>query len=255
MRPQIRRSAVRRDDPKVRTTRLRSVDANPLIYPSRAMPDRCGPSDRFAKQAARVCAIYSSELNSAAIEAETWWVRFIPKEGIERKKYGSVAMTVTLGLGEVHHVPFDAAVLEMSEDERHFATLEWLHAEMLRLADARGWDAGALEEVLRRCRDREAAYVVDCGSKWSPDRRTRALAVYEIDANGDGWTSITVLDREGETVAVTRFDSPPEPAAVAPIRRSLRWPDAAAVAITPWPEKFAPRREFAGERLVPCEHG
>ncbi len=100
---------------------------------------------------------------------------------------------------------------------------------------------GSTGEVLRRCRDREAAYVVDCGSKWSPDRRTRALAVYEIDANGDGWTSITVLDGEGETVAVTRFDSPPEPAAVAPIRRSLRWPDAAAVAITPWPEKFAPR--------------
>ncbi|MDP9402053.1 MAG: hypothetical protein M3P85_01685 [Actinomycetota bacterium] len=130
----------------MRTTRLRSVDTNPLIYPSRAMPDRCAPSDRFAKQAARVCAIYSSELNSAAIEAETWWVRFIPKEGIEPKTYGTVAMTVTLGLGEVHHVPFDAAVLEMPEDERHFATLAWLHAEMLRLADARGWDAGALEK-------------------------------------------------------------------------------------------------------------
>jgi hypothetical protein len=239
----------------MRTARLRSVDTNPFLFPSRVMSERFGASDRFAKQAARVCAIYSSELNSAAIEAETWWVRFIPKEGVEPRTYGSVAMTVTLGVGEVHEVPFDAAVLEMPEHERHFATLEWFHGEMLRLGAARGWDTPALDEVLRRCRDREPAYVVDCGSTWSPDRRNRARAAYEIDGDGNGWTSVAVVDRDGETLAVARFDSPSEPDAAVPIARSLRWRDAAAVAITPWPEKFAPRHAFAGERLVSCEHG
>lgn len=233
-----------------RKTHIRSVDTNPPGYPSRTLSNRFGADCWFAKRCAAMCALYSEQIASRRLEAETWWVRLIPAEDIDVAQYGSVAASVAWGDGEVKRVPFDPEVLSMSDDESYAATLDWVHGHMLELAKARGWDENVLRDVYQSCSERIGPYRVECGAKWDPTRRFRAVAVYEIDARGDGWTILRVVDRGGTNVAEERFDSPCRPMAARAIGSSVRWGQKEAVVI-PWPDKFAPRRQFAGERAVP----
>lgn len=224
-----------------RVIRLRSIDTHSLELPSRFIPPHAGPAERYAKCATVVAKLYSLHLDAGApLVAKTSWARFIPTDMPGPASFSGVAMTADLGLGEVHEVPYNPAVLALPDAARRRAVLDWLQDNLLQLAAALDWDTGPLEATYRACRRDDCELRQSGTSKASPDRRYRARVEFEIDGNGDGWSWAVVTDRAGAEVACSeRRDSPATLTASGRVRRSLRWQDG-QVTWTPWTDDVAP---------------
>jgi hypothetical protein len=221
--------------------RLRSIDTNPIQWPSRLLPQTTGSAERFAKCATVVTKLYSLHLDAGApLVAKTSWARFIPTEMPGPASFSDVPMTADLGLGEVHEVPYDPAVLALPDAARRLAILNWLQDNLLQLARALGWAVGPLEAAYQACR-RDNCELRQSGTpKASPDRRYRARVEFEIDGDGDGWSWVVVTDRAGAVVARgERRDSDATLTASGRVRRSLRWQDDQVTWI-PWTSDIAP---------------
>lgn len=221
----------------VRFTQLRSVDMNALIPPSRLCaekPHRWTAADRFAKCGAVVTELYSRHLDEGEpVPAQTSWVRLVPDERVAQAGFGDTAMSD--GLGEVHEVPFDPTVLELPDQKRRLAILEFVHENLLALASRRAWPTAPFEEAYRACLADGLRLELVGATKSSPDRRRRARARYTLDGNGDGWTVVEILDRTGDVVGRSEpFDSPWVSRGFGRIKKTLRWQDGTSVSLVPW---------------------
>ncbi|MFF5078503.1 hypothetical protein ACFY36_15740 [Actinoplanes sp. NPDC000266] len=221
-------------------TRVRSVDTNPVTHPTRLLRRPLSDADRFAKCAIVVTELFSEHLDRGVpLLAKTTWVRFLPAD-LGPARFPAVPALASLGLGEVHEVPYDRRVLDLPDDERRRAILDWLRATMLALAAALSWDAGPIEQACRACLSDGCRYRRTGPARSSPDRRRKAHAEYEIDGDGDAWSWIVVTDRAGVTQAVSdRWDSPPTTSGARKVPRSVRW-DGDTVTWTPWTDDVAP---------------
>ncbi|MFD0522305.1 hypothetical protein [Paractinoplanes durhamensis] len=201
--------------------------------------------------------LYSLHLDTGApLLAQTSWARFIPVEmsvsGAAR--FSGVAMTASLGLGEVHDAPYDPAVLELPDHERRPAILDWLQDHLLQLAASLDWDTGPLEAAYQACLRDGCRFRQTGAPKASADRRYRAHVEFEIDGEGDGWSWVEVKDPAGAVILRSeRRDSPASITASGRVRRSVRW-QGAEVTWMPWVDDIAPKgyEEWVGhvERLA-----
>jgi hypothetical protein len=236
-----------------RVIRIRSIDTNPPETPTRLLT-RLSDAERFAKVATVVTKLYSEHLDAGTpLVAKTSWVSLIPTDGADDGFPAAGAGDASLGLGEVHDVSYDPAVLELPDAERRLAVLDWLQKHMLGLAKALDWDPQPIHEAYQACRQDRCELHKRGPAKSGPGRRFKAHAEFEIDGDGDAWSWLVVTDPAGETVAVSeRRDSPPTLTAAAKILKSVRW-DAGDVTWTPWTDDFAPPgQQWAGrvERLT-----
>ncbi|MCU7724342.1 hypothetical protein ODJ79_11500 [Actinoplanes sp. KI2] len=225
-----------------RTIRIRSVDTNPVSFPNRLLSRPLSPADRFAKCATVVTQLYSVHLDRGTpLVAKTSWVRFIPTEMTEAPVFSAVPADASLGLGEVHEVPYDRKVLDLPDPERRAAILDWLQANLISLAEALGWDRAPLTEAYESCRRDELRFRQRGAAKTSPDRQHKAYPEFEIDGDGDGWSWVVVTDPRGAVEAESdRRDSLPTATAAGRVLKSLRW-DGDTVTWTPWTDDVAPR--------------
>jgi hypothetical protein len=212
---------------------------NALGWPSRLCaekPHRWQAADRFAKYGAVVTELYSRHLSQGEpVPAQTWWVRLVPTHGVSTANFGDEAFSITEGLGEVHEVPFDATIVDLPDMERRRAVLDFLQGNLLALAARRGWPSRPLHDAYEACLTDGLSLDLIGKSKWSPDRRLRALMHFTLDGNGDGWSVVEFLDRGGEVVDRSKaFDSNWETRGFARVEKSLRWQSPASVAFVPW---------------------
>lgn len=210
--------------------RLRSVDTNPVMLPSRywatdPMGSRATDADRFAKHATVVTELYSMYLESGpALPARTSWARLIPNNSRGARRFDGIPATQELGLGEVHEVPFDPNVLRLPDDRRRRALLDWLHDNMLALADSLNWNAGPLEAARNACLRADCQFVGAGETKSDRRRAHKAHIQYEIDGNGDAWTWAIVANGDGDQVAASeRYDGFPARTYLRRASRTLRW--------------------------------
>lgn len=225
-----------------RVTRVRSVDTNPVVFPTRLACRPPSAADRFAKCATAVTALYSLKLDSGTpLVAKTSWVRFIPGEAANSPDFSREPADGSLGMGEVYEVPYDATVLDLADPLRRLAILDWLQDNLLALAAALDWDIRPLIDAYDACRAEECQLSQRGPTKASADRQHTAHAEFEIDGEGDGWSWVVVTDNNGAVEAVSdRHDSPPSMATANRALKSLRW-DGDAVTWTPWTDDVVPR--------------
>ncbi|XVV08704.1 hypothetical protein ACQP2X_28085 [Actinoplanes sp. CA-131856] len=221
--------------------RIRSVDTNPVLDPTRLLTRALSDADRYAKCATVITELFSDHLDRGVpLVAKTNWIRFLPTDMDEPAFFTGMPATASLGLGEVHDVPYDRRVLDLPDGERRLAILDWLREHMLALAATLGWDTVPIEEAYRACRRDDCRYLRVGAAKASPDRRRKAHVEYEIDGDGDAWSWVVVTDRAGLTRQVgERWDATPGVLASRRVPRSVRW-DGDTVTWTPWTDDVAP---------------
>ncbi|SNY68613.1 hypothetical protein SAMN05421748_13373 [Paractinoplanes atraurantiacus] len=221
--------------------RIRSVDTNPVVVPAHLLPRPLTDADRYAKCAVVVTELFSEHLAAGRpLHAKTTWVRFLPTDMDGPALFSDVPATASLGLGEVHEVPYARKVLDRPDDQRRLAILDWLREHMLALAAALSWDVTPIEDAYQACRRDGCRYLRTGAAKSSPDRRRKAHAAYEIDGDGAAWSWIVVTDRAGAVEAVSdRHDSPAAAREGRKVLRSVRW-DGDAVTWTPWTDDIVP---------------
>ncbi|GIF62166.1 hypothetical protein Ais01nite_02010 [Asanoa ishikariensis] len=223
----------------VRLTRLRSVDMNAQVLPSRLgaeKPHRWKAADRFAKHGAVVTELYSRDLlRGEPVPAQTWWVRLLPDEQVGAARFSDLAMSVADGFGEVHEVPFDPDVVDLPDHQRRLAILGFVQENLLALAALRGWPRQPFEDAYRACLADNLHLELLGAAKASPDRRLRARVRFSLDGNGDGWSVVEFLDRGDRVVGRSEaFDSPWETRGFRHIEKSLRWHENTSVSLVPW---------------------
>ncbi|XVU29599.1 hypothetical protein ACQPZJ_21730 [Actinoplanes sp. CA-054009] len=221
--------------------RIRSVDTNPVCFPTRLLRRPLKDAARFAKCATVITELFSEHLaDGPPLVAKTNWVRFLPADMDGPAFFSDVPATAALGLGEVHEVPYDRKALDLPDHERRLALLDWLREHMLALAAALQWDTTPIEEAYQACLRDGCRYERAGAAKASPGRRWRAHVEYEIDGNGDAWSWVVVTDRAGLTRQVSeRWDATPGVRAARRVVRSVRW-DGDTVTWTPWTDDVAP---------------
>lgn len=218
------------------------MDTNPVEFPTRLLGRPLSPANRFAKVATVVTKLYSEHLDTGKpLLARTSWVRFIPTDLPGPAPFSPIPADGSLGLGEVHEVPFDATVPDLPDHERRTAVLDWLHANMLGLAKALNWDEQPLTDAFEACRGERCVLRKRGRAKTSPDRRHKTYAEFDIDGEGDAWSWVVVTDPAGGVLATSdRRDTPPTLTAARTALKSVRW-DGGAVTWTPWTDDLAPR--------------
>jgi hypothetical protein len=231
-----------------RSVRLRSVDTNPIMLPTRywaadPIGVRATDAERFAKCATVLTELYSRGLdNGPAVPAATSWVRFIPSDDGDPPPFSADPASQDLGLGEVHEVPFDPRALDLPDDRRRRVVLDWLHDNMLALAEHRGWPTGPLSAARDACLRAGCRFAGAGEAKFNRGRTHRAHIEYEIDGNGDAWTRAVITDREDAPVATSeRYDAFPAARPLHRATRTLRW-DGPAVTWTSWASNLLPNR-------------
>jgi hypothetical protein len=199
-------------------------------------------AERFAKCATVVTKLYSLHLDGGTpLIAKTSWVRFIPTDMAGPAYFSGEPAIASLGMGEVHEVPYERTVLQLPDHDRRLAILDWLQANLLDLAASLRWDTRSLDDAYQACRRDGCRFLQRGKPKASPDRRYRAHVEFEIDGEGDGWSWVVITNRSGATIAVCdRRDSYASITASRRVRRSLRW-QGAEVTWTPWTDDMAPK--------------
>lgn len=233
-------------------SRIRSVDTNPTMWPSHLIDDhQITPALHFAKCATVVMELYSEQLQAGEpIPAKAWWVRLVPTDGMQEAHFNGVPASE--GLDEVHEVPYDPSVLALPDQQRRRAVLNWLQQHMLALADSLGWPTEPLVQAYHGCLNQDLRLVRASRTKSSPGRTHRTWATFEIDGNGNGWTSLHI-EGAGVSLANGPADALPSLTAAARTWRTLRWDNHTTAGIEPWlPGQPAPSgvTHGPGQRLT-----
>lgn len=231
---------MRKDVLVPRPTRIRSIDTNPRMSPSRMMSvpgDGLSVADRFAKYATVVTEAYQLHLaDQDPIEARSSWVRLIPDN-----ESGRLPLTgYDWEFGEVHQVPFDPSVLDLADSARRHAILDWVQSSLLSLAASLHWPTAPLAAAYEACLA-DGIQVLTAGpAKSSPNRRHRAHVAFEIDGNGDGWSWLVVEGPDGQCQQSERIDAPPALRAARRSFKSVRWDGSSVVSFQPWITEYTP---------------
>ncbi|GAA3228768.1 hypothetical protein ACFO1B_54340 [Dactylosporangium siamense] len=201
-----------------RAVRLRSVDTNPIFWPTRLTPARhATPAERFAKCATAVSELYTIHLDAGApLVAKTSWARFVPVDRPGPARFSGEPATAQLGMGEVHDVPFDPAVLDLPDGARRPAILDWLQEHLLLLAAALGWDTAPLDAAYRACR-RDGCRFRQAGppKRWDGAAATWRPWPDDVTPPGYEWWS-------GQVERLSRRELPCPPPAIAGHRHERR---------------------------------
>ncbi|MEU8820194.1 hypothetical protein [Actinoplanes sp. NPDC048796] len=205
--------------------RLRSVDTNPVMVPARSLRHPLTDAGRYAKCATVVTELFSEHLaGGPPLIAKTSWVRFLPTDLDGPAAISPLHATSALGLGEVHEVPYDRKVLDLPDDDRRRAILDWLRDHMLALGSGLNWDPGPIEAAYEACLRDGCRYRRTGAAKASPNRRWKAHVEFEIDGDGEAWSWLVVTDRAGAVLTVgERRDSVPFARRGRKVLRSVRW--------------------------------
>lgn len=219
-----------------RTTRLRHVDCWPSYGLSRQLPP--DPELRFAKATLAITELYSRHLAlGPPLVCTEWWTRFIDPLGLLPPEYPLRAESGLNG------ADLAAALMAMPDMRRRQATLDLVQYLLVGWVTAGGWDTSPLQTAYDACVTDGLLLVLTSKAKTSPDRKLSAHVTYTIDGNGDGRSTLHVLDRTGRAV----FECEPQEsrceARVFPdLARSLRWEGSNTVRFDPW--SMITRRRF-----------
>lgn len=184
-----------------------------------------------------VTALYSRQLQAGTeLVARTTWGRFILREDGRAFQPGDSPALGDLGMGEVHEVPAPMHLLQLPDDRRRRGILDFLHEQMLTLADARGWESAPLQNAYECVIESGIDYRLVGPAKSSPDRKHRATLSMTIDGVGDAWLTVTIDDRSGDVI----YAGPPIATDETErnfnaAKRSVRWLDNRRVRVEPWP--------------------
>ena len=120
--------------------------------------------------------------------------------------------------------------------------LDWLHDNMLALADSLNWNTGPLLAARDACLQANC-HLVGAGQPMSDQRRMyKARIEYEIDGNGDAWTWAVLTNKGGDQVPTSdRCDGFPARTSLLRASRTLRW-DGPTLTWTSWASKIVPAR-------------
>ena len=189
----------------VRMPRLSYVFVWPPTGHRRSAWVRPADNDAFVKTARRVCELYSEAIVSLGIEGRSSEIRFMSDVG--PKGQAEVEVTVNtefLGGFESARVLLPRGIAELAPQARGVLVLDVVHGAVLRLAEARGWDAALLESVRDRCLKRTLDYTWESSWKASSHRRYEARAEFRLLDHGFGTTRIAVRDRRsGDVIGIS----------------------------------------------------
>jgi len=221
-------------------TRITQVEFHHSGWPSLYLEARglLTPLERLIRCGTAPVKAYSEAIrNGQPLTARTSWVRFIMDETAVPLAPSGVAMTASLGLGEVHYVPPPPlAWLDLPDPERRRALLDFCHEHVLLLAAALDWDRTPLDLAHESVVVGGFVFSISSRPKSSPDRRHTARVTMEIDGGGDAWSTLVMHDKAGLEVLRSA------PAATTDTVRNfnaskatLRWQDARSVSVVPYP--------------------
>jgi hypothetical protein len=211
---------------------VRNVDVWPpsgwYDEPWQSNPD----ADAFCKSAVSVTAAYSLGLPALALPAWRSWVRFACFRSPDDRVHVRASVGRDPSEMEFGYIGLPAGVAEWAPEDRARLVLEAVHAGMVRLGEARGWDPSPLERLREITRELglERQNVGDWKS--SPDRRHRARIIDRTAPDGQGRLGVEVADRDGVVVAATE-EVPGWPDAK---RRPLKWHGSDRVGVVTIPE-------------------
>ena len=195
--------------------------------------------DAFVKTARRVCDRYSAEVRDLSIPARLSLVRFFVHKSAVAEVSVEVNVDPTTDF-EGGGILVPAGTADLTPQQRARLVLDSLHAGVLRLAEARGWDAHLLEAAEQQTLAAGLEFTWAGPWKAARHRRTRARPVFRLDDDGWGRVAIEVEDRAtarclGFTGALATWSSEEGFRRAA---RTLRWESPDAVSIEPRIEPF-----------------
>ena len=178
---------------------------------------------------------------SDPVPALTWWIRLKPVDDPSLVVgFGDRPAQVAWGMGEVFDVLLDPSILAMPPDQRPPRYLDWLHGNLLQLAEARGWPTAGFEQAHSGCVEDGLLLAWQGPAKTSANRRLKAVPGYRFDQNGDCWATVTVSVPSGDPIAVGGpWDCYPEFGYFKKSARSIRWLSSSTVHIATWPPDLA----------------
>jgi hypothetical protein len=199
-----------------------------MLAPTRMLPD--DPVRRFEKATLAITELYSRHLaRGEPLVCRDWWVRF--GTPLDRLSANHPLHGATGASGE----DLARLVMAMPDLQRRQALLEVVHHLLIEWAMAGGWDVRPLQKAYDACLADGLQLVLISRPKSSPDRKRRAHLTFTIDGNGDGLSTLHVLDQAGDIV----FQSEPQESRCEArhfpaLERSVRWNDTNTVQFDPW---------------------
>lgn len=226
---------------RARIRRFRHVDLWPAQIPSRLLVPH-SDAELFRKRSVAVAALYSRHLGEGPpVMATVWGARIhvqddpVPPTG---SPWGEEPPN-DIGTDECCHVQVDRRLLGLPDRARRRAMLDWIHVRLVDLARHRGWPAEPFERARSLSLDDDLRFVETGRTVHSPDRRSRATAEFEIDGNGDGWSTVRIENRAGEPIHTAGPWDSPINAFSGRALRSVRWTSSHSLRFTPWPDPVA----------------
>jgi len=186
------------------------------------------------------------------MEGKTSDVQFLCEADLPEGADVEVAVVVAHQSGRIR-LPRGVARLDVQT--RALLVLEAVHGGVLRLAQTRGWDLDALEQVRRQCLEERLDFRWNGPWKASPNRALEARGEFRLLDDGFGQTRVAVRDRKTQELVGM---SPPAKAYCTSTgfqrsAKTLRWSGSAAVSMTPWSGILGDHGKLGAEigRLLP----
>jgi hypothetical protein len=210
------------------------------VWPPTGWPDRPwrdnAEEEAFVKSARSITELYSEALSRLQVPGHRSMLRLtcVPAPT-------SDVVTVHVSTGraasfEHAAVYLPTGIAELVPSQRALLALDVVHATVLRLAEARGWDKTRFQAVRQHVLNRALEYKWASGWKSSPDRRHRARACYRLLDDGYGRASIEVQRRDDEATVAVSAEALAFSTSQGFVRsaRTLRWDGSSAVQVIPY---------------------
>ncbi|GAA1922361.1 hypothetical protein [Nocardioides hwasunensis] len=222
---------------------MRRMPVLSLVYPWPAQhrADRPTDDDPVVDVAIRACrsvaALYSEALREVAIPHRTTELRLVTARTEQRDGvHGSVHVDPLSEGWESGTVFVPESFVDHTPRARAEALLEVVHGMVLRLGEARGWDASLLEKCRQHVVDRDLEHRWTAPAKTSPGRRHEARAEFRMMPDGYGRARLVIVRTlDGAEVATSgEALAYCTPQGFLRAAKTLRWHGKDRVAMTPY---------------------
>lgn len=235
---------------------LRDVHFWPPTGPETGPWDPGEPEcDAFVRTSRRVCERYSQALRELEIYNRTSSVRFFIEQGDPGN--AEVAMSVDPSEFESGRVTLPPGATTLDMDHRAALVLETVHGGMLRLGEARGWDAEHLNEAHAAVIADRYQFAWDSPWKMSRGRKHQARLRFSLQDNGFGVAILEVIDvQTGQSLRSAAVPSFSTIEGFQRSARTLRWTNAETVEAVPSVGLFNSRSatvQWTLPQLIPTE--
>jgi len=210
------------------------------VWPPTGWPDRpwCDDVEKeaFVKSARSIIELYTEVLVGLGVQGWRSMLRLVCCHVPSLEHVLVLVSTDRSGDFEGGSVHLPSGVAALPATARSLLVLDVVHAAVLRLADARGWEGSQFEGPRQHVLNSGLQYRWDGPWKSSPDRRHRARSRFRLMDDGYGRARIEVQRRDnavtvavsGEALAFSTSKGFERSA------RTLRWDGSSAVHMIPY---------------------